>query len=118
MLAQNPNPIFGQVSPPPGVKVYSSGELEGLPVFINNIIKIIIVGTGIFALINMALAGYSFLSAGDDPKKMAGAWARIWQSLLGLAIAAGSFVLAAIFGKLIFNDYDALLQLKIFGPNP
>lgn len=118
MLAQNTSPIFGQVSPPPGVKVYSGGALEGLPVFVNNIIKIIIVGAGVFALINMVLAGYSFLSAGDDPKKMAGAWGKIWQSLLGLAISAGSFVLAAIFGKLIFNDYDALLQLKIFGPGP
>jgi len=39
MLAQNP---FGKVNPPPGVAEYStSGELSGLPVFINNILKIL-----------------------------------------------------------------------------
>jgi hypothetical protein len=110
------NDIFGQVSPPPGVKEFKGGSLEGLPLFINAIIKLLIVGAGIYALINLVLAGYAFMSAGDDPKKMAGAWNKIWQTLLGLAFAAGSFVLAAIFGKLIFGDYNALLQLRIFGP--
>jgi hypothetical protein len=49
---------------------------------------------------------------------VAGAWAKIWQTMLGLAFAAGSFVLAGIFGKLIFGDYNALLQIKIFTPSP
>ncbi len=75
-----------------------------------------IVGAGIYALINLLLAGYAFMSAGDDSKKVAGAWAKIWQTMLGLAFAAGSFVLAGIFGKLIFGDYNALLQIKIFTP--
>jgi hypothetical protein len=112
-LLSQTNP-FGQVSPPPGVAQY--GGLEGLSNFINNILKILIVGAGIFTVFNLVMAGYGFLSAGDDPKKVAGAWAKIWQSLLGLAFAAGAFVLAAIFGKLIFGDWDALLQLKIYGP--
>ncbi len=115
LLAQNTNP-FGTINPPPGVSQYAGGSIEGLPVFINNIIKFLIIGAGIYALFNLVLAGYAFMSAGDDPKKMEGAWAKIWQTLLGLTFAAGSFVLAAIFGKLVFNDYNALLQLKIFGP--
>ena len=95
---------------------FSSGTLQGPPLFLNNIIKLLIVGAGIFALINLVLAGYGFMSAGDDPKKVAGAWAKIWQTLMGLAFAAGAFVLAAIFGQLLFGDYNALLQLRIFGP--
>lgn len=105
---------FGTVTPPQGVSSYAGGRLTGLPIFINNILKILIVGAGIFTLFNLVIAGYGFLSAGDDPKKVAGAWAKIWQSLLGLAFSAGAFVLAAIFGKLIFNDYNAILQIKIF----
>jgi len=108
--------IFGQVKPPPGVEKFSGGSLQGLPVFINNILKFLIVGAGIYAVINLVFAGYAFMSAGDDPKKMQGAWAKIYQTLLGLAVAAGAFVLAAIFGKLLFGEYDALLQLRIFGP--
>src|SRR4030042_3041246 len=108
--------IFGQISPPPGVQNYGGGELAGLPLFINNIIKFAIVIAGIYALINLVLAGYAFMSAGDDPKKATGAWSKIWQNLLGLAVAAGSFILAGIFGKLVFNDWNALLQFKVFGP--
>ncbi len=107
--------IFGQVQPPPGVKDIAGGGLAGLPLFINMLLRLLIVGAGIYATVNLVIAGYSFMSAGDDPKKVTGAWQKIWQTLLGLAFAAGAFVLAAIFGQLIFGDPNALLQLKIFG---
>lgn len=111
--AQN---IFGQVSPPPGVSAYEGGQLIGLPLFVNNILKLLIIGAGIYSVFNLVLAGYAFLSAGDDPKKVTAAWSKIWQTLLGLTFAAGAFVLAALFGKIIFNDPKALLQIKIFTP--
>lgn len=110
------NPIIGEVNPPQGIKLLDNG-LEGIPIFINMILKLLIAGAGIFAVINLVMAGYAFMSAGDDPKKVAGAWAKIWQTLMGLAFAAGAFVLAAIFGKILFGEYDALLQFKIFGVN-
>jgi len=115
-LSQTSKNIFGQVSPPPGVSKYAGGKLTGLPSFINNILKLLIIGAGIYSVFNLVLAGYDFLSAGDDPKKVTAAWSKIWQTLLGLAIAAGSFVLAALFGKIIFDDPKALLQIKIFTP--
>jgi len=111
-LAQS---IIGKVDPPPGISKYG-GELAGFALFLNNILKFATVAASIYALVNLIFAGYAFMSAGDDAQKIAGAWAKIWQTLLGLAIAAGSFVLAAIFGKLIFGDYNALIQLKVFGP--
>lgn len=105
---------FGNVAPPTPY-----GDLvsqSGLSKFIGNIVKYMIVIAGLYALFNLILAGYSFMSAGGDPQKIAGSWAKIWQTLLGLTVAVGAFVLAAIFGKLLFNDYNYLLQLKIFGP--
>jgi hypothetical protein len=110
------NNPFGSVKPPMGVEKYSGGTLAGLPTFINNVLKMLIIGAGIWTVFNLVFAGYAFMSAGDDPKKVAGAWAKIWQSLLGLAFAAGAFVLAAIFGQLIFGNPNALLQFQIFGP--
>jgi len=107
--------FIGEVKPPP-IEGFKGLREGGLTIFINNILKLLIVGAGIYAVINLVLAGYAFMSAGDDPKKVAGAWAKIWQTLLGLAFAAGAFVLAAIFGQLIFKDPGALLQLRIFGP--
>lgn len=106
---------LGNVNPPPGVGKYIGGT-AGLSQFVSNIVKLLIVGAGIYAVFNLVLAGYAFMSAGGDPKKIEGAWAKIWQTLLGLAVAAGSLVLAAIFGQLIFGDASALLRLRIFGP--
>jgi len=51
-----------------------------------------------------------------DPKKIGEASSRIWQSLIGLLLVAGSFVLAAIFGWLIFGDALAILRPEIYGP--
>jgi hypothetical protein len=112
--------VIGQVTPPPGVRRYidiaSNNAEGGLQLFISNIIKTIIVIAGVFALFNLIFAGFAFMSAGGNAEKIAGAWAKIWQTMIGLLIAVGSFVLAGVFGKLIFGDYNALLQLRIFGP--
>jgi hypothetical protein len=109
-------PIFGQIKPPPGVEKFGSAQQGGIGKFLNLIFQSLIVIAGVYALINLVLAGYAFMSAGDDPKKVAGAWAKIWQTLLGLAFAAGAFVLAAIFGQLLFDDPMFILKPTI--PTP
>ena len=106
--------FFGQISPPPGVSNYGNYDV-GLMSFGNNILKLMIVIAGLYAFINIIVAGYDFLSAGGDSKKLEGAWGKIWQSLIGLALIAGSFVLAAIFGWLIFKDPTAILSPKLYG---
>ena len=111
----DPGAFFGQILQPPGISEYGDFQ-TGLINFANNILKLLIAGAGLFAFFNIIIAGYTFLSAGGDPKKIEQAWARIWQSLLGLLFVAGSFVLAAIFGWLIFGDPGAILSPAIYGP--
>ncbi len=94
----------------------TQAEGRGLIDFLNNVVRLLIVVGGLFAFFNLIIAGYGFLSAGDDPKKMAAAWARIWQSLMGLLFIVGAFVLAGIFGYLLFGDARAILYPKIYGP--
>lgn len=105
--------IFGTVEKPDALANFKTVEEGAVGQFLNIIVNVLIVGAGIYALINLILAGYAFLSAGDDPKKAAGAWAKIWQTLMGLAFVAGAFVLAAIFGQLLFGKYDFLLRPAI-----
>lgn len=106
------NNPFGTVKAPDAVNNF--GDVQGgLGAFLNRILLVMIVGAGIYSLFNFVMAGYSFLSAGDDPKKVEAAWAKIWQTALGLAVAAGAFVLAAIFGMLIFGRADAILNPTI-----
>ncbi len=105
--------LFGRIEPPKELSNFGSIETGAIGNLLNLVLKVLIVGGGIYALFNLVLAGYAFLSAGDDPKKMEGAWAKIWQTALGLIFMAGAFVLAAIFGLLIFGDAGAILNPKI-----
>jgi hypothetical protein len=112
-LAQN---IWGSVQQPAALARFGGVESGGIGKLLQVFVGILIALGVIWAFINLILAGYQFMSAGDDTKKVAGAWSKIWQTLLGLALVAGSFVLAAIFGQLIFGDPGAILAPKI--PTP
>ncbi len=78
--------------------------------------NILVVVGGIYALLNFIFAGYSFISAGDDPQKVENAWKKIYQSIIGLLFIVGSFLLAAIIGQLMFGNASALLSPVI--PTP
>jgi len=111
----NSNP-WGVVAPPPAFadRIQEHGGL--LFVYINNFIKIIIVAAGMFALFNFITAGYTFITSGGNPDKVETAWAKIWQSALGLVVIALSFVLAGIAGLLLFKDPAYFLQFRIWTP--
>lgn len=102
---------FGTVTAPSTALGTEPGQVIGR--LIQLAIWILIIGAGIYALINLVLAGYSFMSAGDDAKKVEAAWAKIWQTVLGLALAAGALLLAAIFGQLIFGNASYILSPSI-----
>ena len=106
LLAQNP---FGQISAPQSAFSSSTPE-AGIGKLIQLSIWLLIIGAGIYSLFNLVLAGYAFMSAGDDSKKVGAAWAQIYQTIIGLAVSAGAFVLAAIFGQLIFGKWDFILN--------
>lgn len=104
----NTNP-FGTINAPQSAFGGGSAE-QAVGKLIQLTIWLLIIGASIYALFNFVLAGYAFMSAGDDSKKIAGAWAMIWQTALGLAVAAGAFVLAAIFGQLLFGSATFILN--------
>lgn len=116
--------IFGKIVPPKAIERltpagWEAGHPSGLIVLFNNVLRLLIVVGGIYALLNFILAGYAFMSANNDPKKIELAWAKIWQSMVGLLIIAVSFALAALIGKILFGSANAILEPKIYGPlNP
>ncbi len=112
VLAQN----IGRINPPDAISGYSSAEGEGIFALLNNIMKLMIVGAGLFALFNFITAGYQFISAGGDTQKINDAWNKIWQSMLGVLIAAGSFTIAGLLGKLVFGEWTAIISPEITGP--
>lgn len=113
--------VVGKIIPPDpftgATGKYGSYESKiGLISFFNNLIRLLIMLGGLWAFVNLILAGYGFLGAGEDPKRMGAAWQKIFVSMLGLLFILGSFVLAAIFGYLLFGDAGAILNPKIYGP--
>ena len=110
-------PFFGPIDNPlKNAYPDGVGPNFGLIIFLNNILKLFTVVAGIFAFIQILTAGFQFISAGGDPKQISTAWNKIWQAGLGLVIIGSSFVLAAIFGWLIFGDPTIILNPKIYGP--
>jgi hypothetical protein len=108
--------ILGPVNRPQALQNFGDVSEGGIGKFLNLTFRTLIVVAGIYALFNLVTAGFSFMAAGDDPKKVAGAWQRIWQTLIGLSFAAGAFVLAAVFGQLLFGDPTFILNPSI--PTP
>ncbi len=110
-------PVFGPITLPPDLGIYGSDRGSGLFTFMNILIKLLMALAGIFSVFQFLAAGYGFMSAGGDAQKMATAWAKIWQSLIGLVVVASSLVLAGVAGQVIFGDWNALLNPTIYGPN-
>lgn len=104
--------IFGTIKPPGFIDENPSGMI----VLFNNILRLLIIIGGIYTLLNFILAGFQFISAGGDPKKIEAAWAKIWQSMIGLLIIVVSFALAALLGQILFHSPTAILNPRIYGP--
>ena len=112
LLSQATDPI-GTIVPP----LCELNDVDcGLMAFISNLIKLILSVGGLYTFFNIMMAGIGFMGAGGDAKKIEQAWAKIWQSIIGLVIMVGSFIIMAVLGILIFNDPSIFLKLTIFGP--
>jgi hypothetical protein len=94
--------IFGTINDP--LPQYKSTEGSGLFTFISQMLQLAGVVAGLFFAFNIISAGYMYLSANGDAKKTEQAWAKIWQSILGMVIVASAMVLTSVIGNLIGID--------------
>lgn len=102
--------IFGTISNP---TAFADGP-AGFFNFLSAIFKLAGTIAGIYFVIQIIIAGYTYLSANGDEKKTTQAWATIWQSLIGITIVASAFILASAVGKLVGIDPT---NPVIYGPN-
>ena len=102
--------IFGTIENP---TKYVSTQGSGLFDLISNILKLAGVVAGLFFIVQIIMAGFSYISASGDSKKVQEAWTKIWQSIIGLVIVASAFILASVIGKILGID---ILNFDIYGP--
>jgi hypothetical protein len=110
--------VFGPINPPSGVEDYGSATAGagGLTLFLGNLLKTVIVLGSLYGVLNIIMAGYGYISAGGDPKKIAAANNKITMTFVGLAIATGAFLIAGIISRFVYGDPTAIFGLRIFGP--
>jgi len=102
--------IFGNIVNP---TTYTSSGGSGLFTFLSNILKFVGVIGGIYMIIQIIMAGFDYISASGDTKKTEIAWAKIWQSILGLVIISSAFIIAGLVGR--FTGIN-ILKPTIYGP--
>lgn len=111
--------LFGVVEPPAGVRDrFGTDPTAGIGRLIQLGFNVLILIGGIYALLNFILAGYAFLAAGDNPKGIETAWAKIYQTIIGLVVLVGAFLIAAVVGLLVYGRADALLNPTLTVPGP
>ena len=106
--------IFGNISPPPSTYENLIDPNLGLIGFVNNLLGLVTAVAGIFVIVNFITAGYLYLSSNGVSQKIADAGNKILQSAIGIGIVAVAYVIAAIVGKVLFNDPTRLLKPGIF----
>lgn len=111
-------PIVGVIDNPLLQPSYGSIDTpgKGLGLLLTNGLRLFFVVAGILTLFNLIISGFQYISSAGDPKTLQQAWNRISMSLVGLVLMVGSFVLAAIFGWLLFRDPLFMLRPTIYGP--
>jgi len=106
--------IFGQIAPPINNSYFNAGtQGQGLFLFLSNIFKLTGTIAGIIMVVQFITAGYMYISANGDIKKTETAWAKIWQSLIGLVIIASAFVLTGVVERITGIK---ILNPEIVGP--
>jgi uncharacterized membrane protein len=108
--------IIGTVSPPPFMKDSYSDFKSGITAFVSNMLKLLTIVAGLWALINFVLAGLAFISAAGDQKIIENAWKQIYMSLVGLVVIVLAYALTALISFLLFGDPSIILHPKIYGP--
>lgn len=89
----------------------------GLINLLTNLIRLITIFAGLFALFNIILAGFDYISSQGDPKTIEAAKSKIMMSLLGIVIIVASFIITGLVSKLLFGNYTTILNPVLYGPS-
>ena len=76
----------------------------GLTKFISNLLIFITTIAGLFTLVNFIIAGYLYMSSNGEPQKLTAAGNKMLQSLIGLGVISGAFIIAGIIGYVFFQN--------------
>jgi hypothetical protein len=104
---------FGTINPP----VDNLPDVgTGLPNLISNVITIVFAAAGLYAFFNLMIAGFSYITAAGDEKKIMAATQSINMSLIGLVVMVAAAAVTGIVSYLLYGSATAILSPSITGP--
>ena len=111
LLADATSDVIGIISPPINAPIFgSTSPQEGLIKILNVSLNLVLIVTAIFALFNFIFAGYSYISASGDSKKVAQANQKMLYTLIGIIIVVLAPLIAIVLGVVIFGKWDAIIN--------
>jgi type IV secretion system pilin len=114
------NNVVGNIGLPDHLEEYggltSEGGQGGLIGLLSNIIKLIMLVGGLWAFFNLIIAGFTYITSGDNPEEVKKAGQRMTMSLIGLVLVVGSFAITAIISWLLYGEPGYILNPQIYGP--
>lgn len=116
---------IGAVTPPTGVKNFdlraqvgngnSGGQNIGIIAFASNLLQLFAIIAGIWAMFNFFMAGYMYITAMSDAGVTEKVKDKITMTVIGLAIIAGSYIIAGLIGLVMFGDATFIINPKLYG---
>jgi hypothetical protein len=115
---QQLNNLFGgTIAPPPGMSSFGGDAYGGLLKFLNVGLSLVLVVAGLFTLFNIIIAGFTYMTAGGDSKKVSEAQNKMLFTAIGLGIIVAAPVIAGIIGLIVFGNWRAILSPDIIDIN-
>ncbi|GIK84471.1 MAG: hypothetical protein BroJett025_10930 [Patescibacteria group bacterium] len=114
VYAQTPEELVGDIAIPKGVDLINqdAGGI-GVVLFISNMIRLIIILGGVWALLNIILAAFAYLTGGGKPDTHSKVSSRFTMSVIGLLLMIVSYSIAALIGLLFYGEASYILTPTI-----
>ena len=110
VFAKTPEEIIGEIDVPKGVgSMNQEAGGIGVVLFISNMISFIIILGGLWALINIILAAFLYLTGGGKAETHSKVSSKFTMSVIGLLLMIVSYTVAALIGFLFYDNAGYIL---------
>ena len=114
LLAENLG--IGKIAIPQGVDKYQTaaateaGTTIGIMLFISMLVKFALIVAGIWAMINIFLAAYTYFNGKGDPATYQKTAQQVTNTVMGLVLLMSLYTIVAVFGLIFFGDAGYILN--------